>query len=93
MSKAIALATSAADAQGVTGACTLVGFSARETAGAATADIALRDGTDATGAIKGVIRLIANASQAAVLPAVEFGTGIFVDRSGTGSSELVFYIQ
>ncbi|MGW0993527.1 hypothetical protein ACWD5V_09490 [Streptomyces sp. NPDC002523] len=93
MSRAIPLATGTADAQGLSGACTLVGFSARETGGTASADVTLRDGTDISGAIKAILRLPANGSQAASLPPVDFTTGIFVDRSGTGSSELVLYIQ
>lgn len=93
MARAIPIATSATDGAAVTGPCTLVGFSARETAGAASADVTLRDGTDATGAIKAVLRLVANGSQAGTLPPVDFTAGIFIDRSGTGSSELVLYIQ
>ncbi len=91
MARAVALATGTADVQAITGACTLVGFAARETGGAASADLTLRDGTTATDPIKGIIRLVANGSQSATLPAVEFAAGVFVDRSGAGSSELVLY--
>ncbi|MGV4984519.1 hypothetical protein ACVB8X_13945 [Streptomyces sp. NRAIS4] len=93
MARAIPVATGTADVQAVSGACTLVGFSARETGGTASADVTLRDGTDATGAIKAIARLAANGSQVAMVPPVDFVTGIFIDRSGTGSSELVLYIQ
>lgn len=93
MARAVALVTGTTDVQAITGACTLVGFSARETAGVASADVTLRDGTTATDPVKGIIRLVANGSQAEMLPAIEFVTGVFVDRSGTGSSELVLYIQ
>ncbi|MCI3277521.1 hypothetical protein [Streptomyces cylindrosporus] len=92
MARAIPLATGTADAQAVTGACTLVGFSARETGGTNSADVTFRDGTDASGAIKAIARLVANGSQAGPLPPVDFATGIFIDRSGTGSSELVLYL-
>lgn len=93
MARAVPLATGTADIQGVTGACTLVGFSVRETGGTASADVTLRDGNDTSGAIKAIVRLVANGSQAGSIPPVDFTTGIFVDRSGTGSSELVLYIQ
>lgn len=90
---AVPVATGTTDGQATSGACTLVGFSARETVGSDSADVTLRDGTTAAGAIKAILRLTANGSQAALLPAVSFTTGIYIDRSGTGSSELVLYIQ
>lgn len=93
MARAVPVATGTTDGQAVTGSCTLVGFSARETVGTNSADVTLRDGTDAAGAIKAILRLTANGSQAAALPPVDFATGIYVDRSGTGSSELVLYLQ
>lgn len=92
MARGVPVATGSADVQAVSGACTLVGFSARETGGTASADVTLRDGTDASGPIKAIVRLVANGSQAAALPPVDFATGIFVDRTGTGSSELVLYL-
>jgi hypothetical protein len=93
MARAIPLATGTGDVQASTGACTLVGFSARETVGSASADVTLRDGTDTSGTVKAILRLAANGSQAAQIPPVDFSTGVFVDRSGTGSSELVLYVQ
>lgn len=92
MARGVPVATGSADVQAVSGACTLVGFSARETGGTASGDVTLRDGTDASGPIKAIVRLVANGSQAAALPPVDFATGIFVDRTGTGSSELVLYL-
>jgi hypothetical protein len=91
MSRAFPVASAATDVQGVTGACTLVGFAAA--AGAAATVVRLRDGIDSSGAIKAVIGLAANGTAAGLLPAVDFATGVFVDRDGTNSAELVLYIQ
>lgn len=91
MARAIPVASAAADVQAVTGGCTLAGFCAA--AGAAATVVRLRDGTDSSGAVKAVIGLAANGTAAGTLPAVDFATGIFVDRDGTNSAELVLYIQ
>lgn len=91
MSRAFPIASAATDVQGVSGACTLVGFCAA--AGAAATTVRLRDGTTATDPVRAVIGLAANGTAAGLLPSVEFATGIFVDRDGTNSAELVLYIQ
>jgi hypothetical protein len=91
MARAFAVASAATDVQGVTGACTLVGFMAA--AGAAATVVRLRDGTTASDPVKAVIGLAANGTAAGTLPAVDFTTGVFVDRDGTNSAELVLYIQ
>jgi hypothetical protein len=92
MARGVAVASGAGDVQAVTGAVTLVGVAARETAGSpAAASLVLRDGTDATGAVRVPIELAANQSVAVQLPAVEFATGVFVDREA-GTTELVLYI-
>lgn len=90
MSRSISLAAGAGDVQATTGNVTLVGFSVREsTASAAT--LVLRDGTTTGDPIKVTIGLAAGAGQVTALPAVDFSTGIFVDRT-TGTTELVLYI-
>lgn len=71
-----------ASGQVVTGACRLMGFSIRETAGAASdpaALVYLRDGTDATGTIKAVITLAPNESDRDWfgMDGVAFATGIY----------------
>lgn len=93
MARAVTLAASSSDAQAVTGATQLHGFSVRETGGTNPGTIQLRDGTDATGQIKATIHLAANGHQTSTVPAVEFTTGIFVDRSGTGTTEIVLYVS
>lgn len=92
MAKAIAVASGTADAQAVTGSCTLLGICVRENAGApAAAGVILRDGTSTAGAVVVPIKLAAGATVAGPLPAVQFDTGIFVDRE-SGTSELVLYV-
>ena len=91
MSRAVSLAAGLGDVQATTGSATLVGFSVRETA-AGAAVLVLRDGTTTGDLIKVTIGLAAGAGQVASLPAVEFATGIFVDRT-SGTTELVLYIQ
>lgn len=92
MSRAVPVAASAADAQAFTGACTLVGYSLRETGAVNPGTVVLRDGTLATDPIRVTDRVTAGTAKAQMLPAVEFATGIFVDRSETGTTELVLYV-
>lgn len=89
MSRAIPVASAATDAQAFTGAATLMGFAAT---GATASVVRLRDGTTGTDPVRAVIGIPANGTAAAPLPAVEFATGIFVDRDGTNASELVLYV-
>jgi hypothetical protein len=91
MARAIPVASAATDVQAVTGTVSLVGFCAA--AGAAATVVRLRDGTDSSGTVKAVIGLAANGTAAGTLPAVDFTAGVFVDRDGTNSAELVLYLQ
>jgi hypothetical protein len=77
--------------QAVAGDCELVGFSVRETA-AAPATLVFRDGTSSAGASRAFVNLAASGTDSKILPAVEFKTGIFVDRTA-GSTELVLYLD
>lgn len=87
------VATGTAGAQAITGTVVLEGFSARETVGTAAAMVVLRDGTSSAGPARVFISLPLNGAQTLILPPLTFNTGIFVDRTGTGSSELVLYTE
>lgn len=92
MPRAVAIATGTADAQGVTGAATLVGYSIRESAAtAAVATVIIRNGTLATDPAVAIVELAANASTTAALPSVDCSNGVFIDRVA-GETELVLYI-
>lgn len=92
MARAFPVASGAADAQAFTGSGTLVGYTVRESAGTpATASLVLRDGTSTAGSVIATISLAASTSQSAELPAVQFDTGVFVDRLA-GSTEVVVYV-
>lgn len=91
MSRAIFVTGSASDTQGFTGPCTLVGYTARET-GTAAGIVQLRDGTTTGDPVKATISLAISGTVGQMLPAVDFVTGIFVDRTGTGVVELVLYV-
>jgi hypothetical protein len=93
MSIPVSVPSGAGDVQAVTGSCTLVGYSVRESAGSpAVATLVLRDGTSAAGAFRAGISLAASGVDAQLLPAVEFASGIFVDRV-SGTTELVLYLD
>lgn len=89
MSRAVPVALSGADAQAFTGKGTLMGYTIRST-GVQT--VQLRDGTVATDPLLAVAEFAAAGTVNAVLPAVDFNTGIFVDRTGAGTTELVLYL-
>lgn len=89
MVRAVPVASAATDVQAVGGACTLVGLAAT---GAAASVVRLRDGTTGSDPIKAIIGVPANGTASERLPAVEFSTGIFVDRDGTNAVELVLYV-
>lgn len=92
MARSIAVASGTGDVQAVTGSCTLLGVCVRENAGApAAAGVVLRDGTSAAGAVVVPVKLAAGATWFGPLPAIEFTTGIFVDRE-SGTSEVVLYV-
>lgn len=93
MTFCVVVPSGAAGVQAVTGDCELVGFSVRESAGTpAVASVVLRDGTSSAGASRAFASLAASAADNRLLPAVEFKTGIFVDRTA-GSTELVLYLD
>lgn len=78
------VATGTGDAQAVTGATELHGYSIRESSGTpAVATVILRDGTDATGTPLVFIELAANASETRRLPSIDVSSGVFVDRGQT----------
>lgn len=83
----VGVASGTADVQAVNAACTLMGWSFGESAAtASTAEIILRDGTDATGTIVAVISLNPDETVREVGPAagIRIVTGVYVDRvSGT----------
>lgn len=91
MSRAIFVTASAADGQGFTGPCTLVGYTVRET-GTAAGVLQLRDGTTISDPVKATIAVAISSSLGQILPSVDFTTGIFIDRTGTGVTELVLYV-
>lgn len=91
MAFCVVVAAGSADAQAVTGTAELVGYSIRETAGA-VASLTLRDGTSVAGLSRTFVSLAANGVETKFLPAVQFSSGIFVDRTG-GSTELVLYLD
>lgn len=91
MARAVPVASAATDVQAVTGSVSLLGFCAA--AGSAATVVRLRDGTTASDPVKAVIGLAANGTAAGLLPSVDFATGVFVDRDGTNSAELVLYLQ
>jgi len=90
MTFCVVVAAGSTGVQAVTGDCELVGFSVHETA-ASTASVVLRDGTSSAGSPRAFASLAASGTDSKLLPAVEFKTGIFVDR--TGSTELVLYLD
>jgi hypothetical protein len=90
MSRAIPVASGSADAQAFTGAATLVG--ATLLVGATATTVYLRDGTTAAGAIVAALKAPANSTVHVQVPACDVATGLFVDRDGTNSTELVLYV-
>jgi hypothetical protein len=80
-----------ADVQASVGSADLVGYSIRETAGAA-ATLTIRDGTSAAAPARTFVSLPANGVETKFLPSVDFSTGVFVDRTA-GSTELVLYLD
>lgn len=92
MARAVNVASGTVDAQGFNGSCALVGVFVRESAAtAAAAEVILRDGTAATAPLRLAFDLGANEEQFLNLPAIEFATGVFVDRVA-GETELVLYL-
>lgn len=90
MPKAIVAASGTGDVQMVTGSCTVLGVCIREDA-AAAAGLTLRDGTTTGDPARVPIRLPANGSLTGLLPALEFTTGVFLDREA-GTSTVVIYV-
>ena len=88
----VVVRTGTGDVQAVSGAGTLHGWSARESAGtAAAATVVLRDGTSTAGAPVASIELGPNARASERIPSVGFGTGLYVDRVA-GETELSLYV-
>jgi hypothetical protein len=94
MTFCVVVASGASGVQAVTGDCELVGYSVRESSGGAgaPASVVLRDGTSSAGASRAFATLAALGTDSKLVPAVEFKTGIFVDRTA-GSTELVLYLD
>ena len=88
MARAIHVASGSTGVQAATDSGALVGVSFTC---AAAASCVLRDGTDNTGKPLAFVGLAAAGQTTVLLPAVEFGTGVFVDRST--ASELVLYVE
>lgn len=91
MASSVAVAAGTGNVQVTTGEADLVGMSFRETA-AAAATFVLRDGTGTGDPIRFVANVAANGSDFKSLPAIPFGTGIFLHR-GSGTTELVLYFD
>jgi hypothetical protein len=91
MTFCVVVASGSTGVQAVTGDCELVGYSVRESVGA-VASVTLRDGTSSAGASRAFASLAAGGTDSKIVPAVEFKTGIFVDRTA-GSTELVLYLD
>jgi hypothetical protein len=94
MTFSVVVASGSSGAQAVTGDCELVGWAVRESSGGAgaVASVILRDGLSSAGSPRAYASLAALGTQTGLLPAVEFKTGIFVDRTA-GSTELVLYLD
>jgi hypothetical protein len=93
LSRPVFVTASASDALAFTGPGTLAGFCLRETGATNPATIQIRDGTTVAGPVIASDRALAGTGRAQVLPAVEFSTGLFIDRSETGTSEVVLYLS
>lgn len=91
MPRAIPVAAAATAAQGFTGPAVLVGYAVRET-GTAAGTVQLRDGTSAAGALVACATVPQGTSFYAQVPAVDIASGVFVDRTGTGVTEVVLYV-
>lgn len=83
--------TSAADAQGYTGTGTLMGAVVRET-GTGAGTILFRDGTSTAGPIIATMNVAQSGTVSFLVPAVQFDTGIFLDRAGTGVTDVTLYL-
>jgi hypothetical protein len=83
----------AASAQGVTGPGALLGFYAHETGGASPSTLNLRDGLDATGRLIYTTTVLAGAKESWTLNGASFGQGIFVERSGAGTTRLNLFLD
>lgn len=94
MADVIHQATGTADAQLVTGAGKLSGFSVRESgAVAAVTSALLRDGTSTSGKPLVFVELAADTAQTVNFThPIEFTNGLFLDRSTAGETEVVVYI-
>jgi pyrimidine deaminase RibD-like protein len=92
MARPLPAASDSVGAQLVTGAGALVGLSCRENAGTpAAAVLFLRDGTSSAGKELAVVTLSGGGSQTIQLPAVQFTTGLYLDRV-SGTTEAVIYV-
>lgn len=91
MSRAVPVAAGATDVQGYTGSGCLVGVAIRET-GTAIGHVQFRDGTSAAGAVVAVASCAQNGAVYMPVPAVNFETGIYLDKTGTGVTEVVLYL-
>jgi len=90
MARAIPVASGTANVQALTGAGTLTGAVAT---GASASTVRLRSGTTVTDPVVAILGIPAGGTVSAVLPAVDFSAGVFVERVGAVASELVLYIQ
>ncbi|WP_304455978.1 hypothetical protein [Nocardiopsis sp. YSL2] len=89
MARPVHVASGTGGVQAATGAGTLVAFTAT---GSAASVVRLHDGTDNTGPVVAVIGVPAGNTAADRLAAVDFTTGVFIDRDVTNASEFVLYL-
>jgi hypothetical protein len=82
----------ATDEQAVSGPCHLYGIYTRETGGAASGQIFLRDGTSTSDPTRWEVFLSASQKQSFDLFGMRFATGVFIDRSGTGTTEVTLFV-
>lgn len=92
MATAVDVATATTDVLAYYGSGCLVGIAVRETVGTNPAAVQVRDGDSVGGDVIAMGSVAANGIVYVPVPAVNFQTGLFVDRSGTGSSEVILYL-
>ena len=82
----------ASSGQGIFGPGALNGVYVHETGGAAAGVVNLRDGTDATGRLILAINMAAGGKEQYAMFGARFGQGVFLERTGTGTTRVNLFI-
>lgn len=85
-------AATTADWLAVSGPCRVAGIRIHET-GVGTATVDIRDGLDATGRLVMTVPVIAGEQQNLKMYGCKFGQGVFIDRTGTGTTEITVFVE